>query len=51
MAEALKCLQEASDAYLIALFEGTQLCAIHGRRITIQPKDIQLVHRICGEHG
>ena len=39
---ALLALQEASEAYLIGLFEDTNLCAIHAKRVTIMPKDIQL---------
>ena len=35
-------LQEAAEAYLIGLFEDTNLCAIHAKRVTIMPKDIQL---------
>ena len=35
-------LQEASEAYLVGLFEDTNLCAIHAKRVTIMPKDIQL---------
>ncbi|KAJ3130803.1 histone H3.2, partial [Geranomyces variabilis] len=35
-------LQEASEAYLVALFEDANLLAIHAKRVTIQPKDIQL---------
>ena len=42
-------LQEAAEAYLVGLFEDTNLCAIHAKRITIMPKDIQLARRICGE--
>ena len=42
-------LQEAAEAYLVQLLEDSNLCAIHAKRITIQPKDIQLVRRICGE--
>ena len=42
-------LQEAAEAYLMGLFEDTNLCAIHARRVTIMPKDIQLARRICGE--
>ncbi|CAH1971813.1 unnamed protein product [Acanthoscelides obtectus] len=38
-------LQEASEAYLIGLFEDTNLCAIHAMRVTIMPKDIQLARR------
>ena len=46
---ALLALQEASEAYLIGLFEDTNLCAIHAKRVTITPKDIQLARRMCGE--
>ncbi|CAJ0844317.1 4720_t:CDS:2, partial [Entrophospora sp. SA101] len=44
---AISALQEASESYLVSLFEDTNLAAIHGKRITIQPKDMQLAHRIC----
>ena len=47
--EAIGALQEAAEAYLVGLFEDTNLCAIHVRRVTIMPKDIQLAHRIWGE--
>jgi histone H3 len=46
---ALAALQEASEAYLVSLFEDTNLCAIHAKRVTIMPKDIQLARRIRGE--
>ena len=46
---AIEALQEASEAYLIGLFEDTNLCAIHARRVTIMPKDLQLARRIRGE--
>jgi histone H3 len=39
---AVLALQEASEAYLIGLFEDTNLCAIHVKRITIMPKDMML---------
>ena len=42
------CLQEACKAYLVALFEDTNLCAIHAKCVTIMPKDIQLAHCIRG---
>jgi histone H3 len=45
---ALLALQEASEAYLVDLFEDTNLCAIHANRVTIQKKDIQLAQRIRG---
>uniref|UniRef100_A0A915DJR2 Histone H2A/H2B/H3 domain-containing protein n=1 Tax=Ditylenchus dipsaci TaxID=166011 RepID=A0A915DJR2_9BILA len=37
---AVLALQEASEAYLVGLFEDTNLCAIHAKRVTIMPKDI-----------
>ena len=43
---AVLCLQEAVEAYLVGLFEDTNLCAIHAKRVTIMPKDIQLARRI-----
>jgi histone H3 len=46
---AILALQEALEAYLICLFEGTNLCAMHGKRVTITPKDMQLAQRIQGE--
>ena len=46
---ALMALQEASEAYLVDLFEDCNLCAIHAKRVTIFPKDIQLARRIRGE--
>ena len=42
-------LQEAAEAYLVQLLEDLNLCAIHAKRITIQPKDIQLARWIHGE--
>ncbi|XP_016376693.1 histone H2B 1/2-like [Sinocyclocheilus rhinocerous] len=42
---------EASEAYLVGLFEDTNLCAIHAKRVTIMPKDIQLARRIRGERA
>ena len=48
---ALCALQEAAEAYLVGLFEDTNLCAIHAKRVTIFPKDIQLARRIRGERS
>ena len=48
---AIMALQEASEAYLTSLFEDTNLCAIHAKRVTIFPKDIQLARRIRGERS
>ncbi len=48
---AILALQEASESYLVGLFEDTNLCAIHARRVTIMPKDMQLARRIRGERA
>lgn len=48
---AILALQEASESYLVGLFEDTNLCAIHAKRVTIMPKDIQLARRIRGERA
>ena len=45
---AILALQEAAEAHLVALFEDTLLCAIHAKRVTIMPKDMQLARRIRG---
>ena len=49
-AQAILALQEAAEAYLVGLFEDTNLCAIHSKRVTIMPKDMQLARRIRGEY-
>ncbi|GBP89998.1 Histone H3 [Eumeta japonica] len=51
ISSAVMALQEASEAYLVGLFEDTNLCAIHAKRVTIMPKDIQLARRIRGERA
>ena len=48
---AVMAMQEASEAYLVGVFEDTNLCAIHARRVTIMPKDMQLARRIRGERS
>ncbi|KAL4437340.1 hypothetical protein ABPG75_004479 [Micractinium tetrahymenae] len=42
-------LQEAAEAYLVGLFEDTQLCSIHAKRVTIMVKDMQLAKRLRGD--
>ena len=42
-------LQEVAEAYLVQLLEDSNMCAIHAKHITIQPKDMQLARRIRGE--
>ena len=48
---AILALQEAAEAYLVGLFEDTNLCAIHAKRVTVMPRDIQLARRIRGERA
>lgn len=47
---ALLALQEAAEAYLVGLFEDTNICALHAKRVTIMPKDMQLARRVRGEY-
>ena len=49
--QAIQALQEAAEAFLVPLFEETNLCAIHAKRVTIMPIDIQLARRIRGERA
>ena len=44
--EAAYAIQSTSEDYLVRLFEDTNLCTIHTKRMTIMPKDIQLARRI-----
>ena len=46
---AVLALQEAAEAYLVGLFEDTNLCAIHSKRVTIMAKDIALARKMRGE--
>ena len=42
-------LQEATEAYMVGIFEDVNLLALHAKRVTIMPKDVQLARRIRGE--
>ena len=46
---ALLALQEAAEAYIVGVFDDVNLCAIHARRVTIMPRDLQLALRIRGD--
>ncbi len=46
---AVLALQEAAESYLVGLFEDTNLCAIHAKRVTVMPKDMMLARRLRGE--
>ncbi|CAL8583135.1 centromeric DNA-binding histone H3-like protein cse4 [Xanthoria parietina] len=49
--QAIQALQESAEAFMVHLFEDTNLCAIHAKRVTIMQKDIQLARRIRGAWG
>ena len=44
---ALLALQEASEIFLVSMFDDVNCIAIHGKRVTIQHKDIQIWKRLC----
>ncbi|XP_068732811.1 histone H3-like [Montipora capricornis] len=46
--KALFALQESAEAFLVRLFEDSNLCAIHAKRVTVMPRDMQLARRIRG---
>ena len=46
---ALLALQEAAEAHLVGLFIDAQMCAIHAKRVTVMPKDMDLARRIRGD--
>merc|ERR1712151_391379 len=46
---ALYAMQEATEAYLVGIFEDTNLCAMHANRKTIMKKDMELARRIRGD--
>ena len=48
---AIMALQEAAEAYLTGLFDDSQILAIHAKRVTIFPKDMQLARRVRGERS
>ena len=47
--QAIEALHQSSEAYILGLFEDTNLCAIHAKRVTIMPKDMQLARIIRNE--
>ncbi|DBB10171.1 hypothetical protein WJX82_001468 [Trebouxia sp. C0006] len=46
---AVEALQEAAEAYLVGMLEDSNICAIHAKRVTIMPRDMQLARRIRGD--
>ena len=50
-ATALLAIQEAMEAWLVRLMEDMNLCVIHAKCVTIQPRDLKLVHCIRVNNG
>lgn len=48
--EAIKMLQNASEDYLIGIFEDSNLATIHASKTYISPRDIQIARRIRKEY-
>jgi histone H3 len=49
-ADGILALQHSAEGYCVSLMEHSNLCAIHGKRVTIQPKDMALARRIQGDY-
>eukprot|EP00029_Vermamoeba_vermiformis_P010270 TRINITY_DN5356_c0_g1_i1.p1 TRINITY_DN5356_c0_g1~~TRINITY_DN5356_c0_g1_i1.p1 ORF type:complete len:240 (-),score=19.32 TRINITY_DN5356_c0_g1_i1:223-942(-) len=43
---AVAALQEASEAFLVGVFEDSNLAAIHAKRVTVTPRDMRLAMRM-----
>lgn len=48
-AAAIQALQEVTELYLVGLFEDANLIAIHGKRVTVMAKDLELARRMRHE--
>ena len=46
---ALAAVHEASEAFTVGLMEDANLCAIHGKRVGVLPKDMRLARHLRGE--
>ena len=46
---ALLALQVACEDHVVDMFQKSQVAAIHGNRVTIQPKDIHFVQYLGGD--
>jgi histone H3 len=50
-ASAVAAVQESAEAHLIGLLADANLCALHTRRVTAMPRDLQLARRLRGERA
>jgi len=49
--ESIAALQDATEAYIVSLLSKSNLGAIHARRVTVMPKDIQLMVEVLEIHN
>lgn len=49
--QGLLALQEATEAYMVGIFEDASLCCVHAKRMTLRKQDLELARRIRGEHN
>lgn len=49
--QAITALQEAAESYMVRLFEHSNLAALHAKRVTVMPRDIQFIRRIKLDDG
>lgn len=47
---AVDALQQAAEAFVVGVLEEANLCAIHGKRVTIMDRDIALTLRLRLKH-
>ncbi|CAJ0851650.1 7494_t:CDS:2, partial [Entrophospora sp. SA101] len=45
---AILALQEATEAYMVYVFEDANSCALHAKRVTLMKKDMELANRLRG---
>lgn len=46
---AILALQEAFEAYIVSILEDSNLCARHGKRVTLYEKDVELVKKLASK--
>ena len=47
---AIAAPQEAAENFIVGLFEGVNLLAVHAKRVNVMPRDVRLALRIRGDH-
>ncbi|CAG9322295.1 unnamed protein product [Blepharisma stoltei] len=45
---AVEAMQHSAEDFLVGLFEDSNLCSLHAKRVTLLVKDMQLARRIRG---